>query len=590
MIANGKNLQSQTEGGAPGLFASAVAFIDNKRNVSLKIVMGMLQVILLVCISSGSMAQPEGEAESLRLEELIQQLDGDIEEVRALSAQLESVPERDQEAVMYRRDQRGFSLLQEIHDLARRTAQLSEEDPLRQQLTRRLREDLAGVTDVVFQRTLELGQRIAKLNGELDSLSGASRLGPEAYVYSLENLRVQSYQATVDVIEGRRALGLPVDDSLSRLQQQLYLHAETLVGRLEYSGEARKSLQARLDSDPQNTELAAAMKSFSSIHTEDLQRLEAISQLIARLQLDNTDYKALLLQQGQAISVRDFESALVLKLLQEGWVNLKETLVERAPDLLFNLLIFILVLFVFRILSRLARRAVNAACERSNADMSTLLKDVLSSVIGGTVMVVGIMMALAQVGISLGPILAGLGVAGFVVGFALQDTLGNFAAGGMILLYRPYDVDDFIEVTGASGLVKKMSLVSTTITTFDNQTLVVPNSKIWGDVIKNVTAQNVRRVDLNFGIGYGDDIEQAERVLLDIITSHALVLKSPEPLIKLHTLGDSSVNFVVRPWVKTGDYWTVYWDVTREVKIRFDQEGISIPFPQQDVHIYQHPV
>ena len=244
------------------------------------------------------------------------------------------------------------------------------------------------------------------------------------------------------------------------------------------------------------------------------------------------------------------------------------------------------MLLAFRALSRLTRRAVSAACDRPGVDISSLLKDILASVSGGTVMVIGVLMALSQVGISLGPMLAGLGVAGFVVGFALQDSLSNFAAGGMILIYRPYDVDDFVEIAGASGLVKKMSLVSTTIATFDNQTLVVPNSKIWGDVIKNVTAQKVRRVDLEFGIGYSDDIEHAERVLEDILDNNEMVLKKPEPMIKLHALADSSVNFAVRPWVKTDDYWDVYWDITREVKMRFDREGISIPFPQRDVHMF----
>ncbi|NQX89985.1 MAG: mechanosensitive ion channel family protein, partial [Halioglobus sp.] len=227
---------------------------------------------------------------------------------------------------------------------------------------------------------------------------------------------------------------------------------------------------------------------------------------------------------------------------------------------------------------------------RSGERMSTLLKSMLASISGAVVLGVGFLMALSQVGISLGPMLAGLGVAGFIVGFALQDTLGNFAAGGMILIYRPYDVGDVVEVAGAFGSVKKMSLVSTTITTMDNQTLVVPNSKIWGDVIKNVTAQRVRRVDMEFGIGYGDDIEKAEKILQDIIRGHKLVLGSPEPTIKLHSLGDSSINFVVRPWVKTLDYWDVYWDVTKDVKVRFDREGISIPFPQRDVHLYNETV
>jgi small conductance mechanosensitive channel len=135
-----------------------------------------------------------------------------------------------------------------------------------------------------------------------------------------------------------------------------------------------------------------------------------------------------------------------------------------------------------------------------------------------------------------------------------------------------------------------MSLVNTTVLTFDNQTLVVPNSKIWGDVIKNVTAQTIRRVDLVFGIGYADDIPKAEAILEDIVRSHEKVLKDPEPVVKLHELGDSSVNFVMRPWVKRDDYWDVYWDITREVKLRFDAEGVSIPFPQRDVHLYTENV
>jgi len=130
-----------------------------------------------------------------------------------------------------------------------------------------------------------------------------------------------------------------------------------------------------------------------------------------------------------------------------------------------------------------------------------------------------------------------------------------------------------------------MTLVSTTILTVDNQTLVIPNSKIWGDVIKNVTAQTRRRVDMVFGIGYGDDIPKAEKVLTEIVTSHEKVLKDPAPVVRVNTLNESSVDFIVRPWVNRDDYWDVYWDITREVKMRFDREGISIPFPQREVRV-----
>ena len=188
---------------------------------------------------------------------------------------------------------------------------------------------------------------------------------------------------------------------------------------------------------------------------------------------------------------------------------------------------------------------------------------------------------------NIGPFLAAIGVAGFVIGFALQDTLSNFAAGLMILLYRPYDMGDFISAGGVKGTVRSMSLVATTLATPDNQNVVVPNGSIWGGVITNVTGNETRRVDLTFGIGYSDDMGKAEGVLRDLVSNHPLVLKDPEPVIKVHELADSSVNFVCRPWVKTSDYWQVYWDVTRSVKESFDKAGISIPFPQQDVYMHQ---
>jgi small conductance mechanosensitive channel len=195
--------------------------------------------------------------------------------------------------------------------------------------------------------------------------------------------------------------------------------------------------------------------------------------------------------------------------------------------------------------------------------------------------------AVSQLGVDVGPLLAAIGAAGFIIGFALQGTLSNFAAGIMILMYQPFDVGDAVEVAGVSGAVEKMTLVSTTIKSWDNKQIVVPNNSIWGDVITNITGNAIRRVDMVFGIGYDDDIEKAQSVLESIIADHEKVLKDPEPTIKLHELGDSSVNFVVRPWARKEDYWGLYWDITKEVKRRFDKEGISIPFPQRDVHIYQ---
>ena len=316
-------------------------------------------------------------------------------------------------------------------------------------------------------------------------------------------------------------------------------------------------------------------------------RLDATSRMMEELGMDASDYEQLVFEVTGEITT-DLLDRDVLGGLAKTWMRAAgDWLKLHGPGAVFKLLLFLGILVVFRVLSRLARRVVKRALSASTFNVSQLLERTTLSLAGNLVMIFGLLVALSQVGFEIAPLLAGLGVAGFIVGFALQDTLGNFASGVMILIYRPYDVGDLVEAAGNTGKVKDMNLVSTTILTIDNQTLVIPNSKIWGDVIKNVTAQTERRVDMVFGIGYSDDIEHAERVLAEILDAHDKVLDEPEPTVKLHNLGDSSVDFVVRPWVATDDYWDVYWDITREVKMRFDAEGISIPFPQRDVHLFE---
>ncbi|PKP64621.1 MAG: mechanosensitive ion channel family protein, partial [Alphaproteobacteria bacterium HGW-Alphaproteobacteria-8] len=200
------------------------------------------------------------------------------------------------------------------------------------------------------------------------------------------------------------------------------------------------------------------------------------------------------------------------------------------------------------------------------------------------VLSMGLLVVLSGLGIDISPVFALIGGASFILAFALQDTLGNLAAGLMIMINRPFDEGDYVDVGGVAGTVKSVSIVSTTVATPDNQVIIIPNSKVWGNVITNVTTSQTRRVDLVFGIAYEDSIEQAQEVLEQVVTAHPLVLRDPAPVVRVNELADSSVNFVVRPWVKGGDYWTVYWDLTRQVKEAFDVAGISIPYPQQQVH------
>lgn len=252
-------------------------------------------------------------------------------------------------------------------------------------------------------------------------------------------------------------------------------------------------------------------------------------------------------------------------------------------------LVALIVLFVFWVASKFAGRITAKALSRHQA-ASNLLENFARRTAGGVVFVVGVLMALAVLGVQIGPLMAALGAGGFIVGFALQETLGSFASGLMIIVYRPFDVDDYISVAGSEGTVKEMSLVSTTLLTVDNKVLVIPNKKAWSDTIVNFTGRDVRRVDLVFGIGYGDDIQHATDVLMEIASEHKLVLDEPPVMVHVDELADSSVNLLCRPWVKTKDYWPVHWDLTRQVKERFDAEGISIPFPQRDVHTHPESV
>ena len=267
-----------------------------------------------------------------------------------------------------------------------------------------------------------------------------------------------------------------------------------------------------------------------------------------------------------------------------GWLTSE----EGGVKFLKNLIKFAAIVAVFWILASIASRLVKRITD-NHLDWSELLERFINKLVKRAIIAVGVIIALSSVGFNVGALLALIGGGAFIIGFALQDTLGNFAAGLMLLVYRPFDVGDFVETAGVMGTVDNVSLVSTTIRTPDNKVVLVPNKNVWGQVITNATASDQRRVDMVFGIGYGDDMAKAQEILERILASHDKVLQDPAPVIKVNELADSSVNFVCRPWSATPDYWDVFWDVTRKVKEEFDANNISIPFPQQDVHMHQVP-
>jgi small conductance mechanosensitive channel len=260
-----------------------------------------------------------------------------------------------------------------------------------------------------------------------------------------------------------------------------------------------------------------------------------------------------------------------------------------SPDggvgVLKDLAIIAASFYALLLVARIAKRFTSTRIHRV-AHISKLLQSFLVTLVYWVVLSAGLLIVLSFLGVNITPLLALVGGASFIIGFAFQETLGNFASGLTIMINRPFDEGDFVDLSGVRGTIKSVNIVATTIVTIDNEVIVVPNRQVWNNVITNVTASDTRRVDLTFGIGYGDDIPKAISVLKAAVKEHPLVLETPEPLIVVKELGDSSVNFLCAPWTKTEDYWTVYWDLMADVKQRFDAAGISIPFPQRDVHLH----
>jgi len=243
----------------------------------------------------------------------------------------------------------------------------------------------------------------------------------------------------------------------------------------------------------------------------------------------------------------------------------------------------IIILILGRIAAGIGRNVVRKVLEKSKTDPAVV--SFVGSMIYFLILIFAVLAALAKFGIQTASFVAILGAAGFAIGFALQGSLANFAAGVLILVLRPFKVGDYIDGAGVGGTVKDIQLFTTVLATPDNIKIMVPNGKLFGDTIKNFSGFDTRRVDLVIGIGYTSDIQKAYDVLMSLIKEDTRILSDPPTNIAVSELADSSVNFVVRPWVKRSDYWGVKFDLTRKIKEAFDENGIEIPFPQQVVHM-----
>ncbi|MGI2183626.1 mechanosensitive ion channel domain-containing protein [Shewanella oncorhynchi] len=535
-------------------------------------------LIPLLSLSSQAQTEPVAATESpsstpvtlkTELAMLQQAIDTDIRKLKNAKGELKTIVE-------YRIQNKTLQLRNKIKDLLEAT-------PIDKAFLQPL---IQGQLNYIQQIDAYIDDNISKLEQQLGSSTDDATL---LEISKRELEKDTYYKQQLETLTWLEQVGQDISETQKSLMQILVTRADTLESLVTYT---QQQLQAAIDTATNaGKDVTSAQTSHVMMLKERLaqnsQSLNIDISLLDALGHDTAALKKTLFSVSGDIT-QDVLNFDVASSLVEQWLNTaQEQAINHGPTVVFKLFVFCLILFIAGLAGKLAKQIVKNTVSNSKLNLSKLLQDFFTSLSGKAVFTIGLLIALSQLGIELGPLLAGFGIAGVIIGFALQDTLSNFASGMMILIYRPYDVGDLINAAGVTGRVSHMSLVSTTIKTMDNQRLIIPNNKIWGDTINNITAEHQRRVDMTFGISYSDSIEQAEAILKSIVEAHPKVQPLPEPTIKLHLLSESSVDFIVRPWAKPEDYWEVYWDITREVKMRFDAEGISIPFPQRDVHIYQ---
>ena len=266
-------------------------------------------------------------------------------------------------------------------------------------------------------------------------------------------------------------------------------------------------------------------------------------------------------------------------------INLAELVDTYIIPFGMKLLVAIIIFIVGKMVAKMLVNVFGKIMQHSKYD--DMLIDFLKSIVSAVLMLFVIVAALDHLGVDTTSLVAILGAAGLAIGLSLQGSLQNFAAGVMLLVFRPFKQGDFVEAGGTAGVVKNITIFTTIMTTPDNKEIIVPNGNIYSGNIINYSAKDTRRVDMVFGIGYDSDLKQAKQILEQLMNDDERILKDPKVQIAVSELADSSVNFVVRPWVKSADYWGVLFDTTEAVKLKFDEAGISIPFPQMDVHMHK---
>jgi len=549
-----------------------------------------LLALLLMAGPSLSVGQgvPEDEAfnpEQMTVAELSEEVARELESLRRFEAH--PLPEsfERRRTLEVRRDEKTIKVLKSIISLSESVLALPEDAPEREKLRQLMSLREGQIERAIVERFESLTVRLNESLERQRELSGVSLLSEEAFSDLIDKYRLSYLGLSTEQVRLLDRLGIGDEALREKVLKTLNLYGEELVGVIHIHHHALKLLAARQAAAGTDSELVQSARFEAERLELAVVRLTSVVAMLERLDGDTLAMRRVLIEKSGGLALSLVDTAMLNVVIAETQDRLVEWFSANGASTLLSAILFVGILILARSLAGLSKRLTERALRHSDQSISQLLKETLISMAGTVVFLIGLLVALAQVGVSVTPMIAGLGVVGFIVGFALQDTLSNFASGAMILAYRPFDTGDFIAAGEAEGTVLKMNLVNTTIVTVENKVLIIPNSKIWGGVIMNVTGQKLRRTDMIYRVSYADDVDLVQNILEELIDADERWLDDPEPMVRLKQYSESSIDFMVRAYAKTDEYWEAVWALNKAVKKRFDAEGITIPFPQRDVHM-----
>jgi small conductance mechanosensitive channel len=535
----------------------------------------IILLVLFVLTTSARVAQAEDSPLAVEARSLLETIDRLEIEFKDLTAESKEAQEADATAIAELQARRRLvEWMRVVEGLVANVVKQQEQDLDASKFLQVIRKLLWSVDRRLPPFFDRVSAENADLRGTLVDASPESAIGIEQRIRGNEELLDEGVRFYISHIKHMDQLELGSTRARAKAAEVLEGRAGNLAAKLELERlklDEQKGIEGSGGAEGEGAARATQ---------EELDRTAAslwtVCDALDELGLPTAQHRQVLILATGELTTDVLDREVIAELADTAFETSQIWIEQRGPVLLGRLARFLGVLVIFWVLSHATSVVTSRIVESSGEQMSRLARRMIVTTAARVVMVIGFFIALSQIGVNITALLAGLGIVGFIIGFALQETLGNFAAGAMILFYQPFDVGDVIEAAGVTGTVDRMNLVSTTILTFDNQALIVPNSRIWGDVIRNSTALERRRIDLSFPLALDVDVAQAEALFDAICRAHPAVLDEPEPAIRVQEITGAGVLFLVRPWVRTADYWSTFWDLNREAQVQLAEAGIRI--------------